>query len=190
MSQSRPTLVRQFARELTLPQARSVTELVHRSFPDPTVSLEVHVQHFLALRERRTLEMFTVWDRDVAIASATIFSREVGTLDGPLVLMALAAVCSDPCRRGEGWGRRVVEAAWGEVDRGRFRVALFQTPVPEFYEKLGARKVDSQFVNTGEPDPKPGRGTRDQPWWNPHIMIYPAAFAWPTGTIDLRGPGY
>ncbi len=185
-----PTLIHHHAGDLGLSQARSLMTLVSRAFPEASVPLEQRLQHFRALRERHAMEMFVVWDGERAIANATIFAREVKTQPGPLRLMALAAVCSDPDHRGEGWGRMVVQAAFGEVDSGRFPVTLFQTGVPDFYAGLGARKIDNRFVNTGEPDPHPGRGTREQPWWNPHIMIYPAPFRWPAGTVDLCGPGY
>lgn len=190
MSTTGPTLVHEQAVDLSLARVSALAVLINEAFPDPPCTRDERVRQFLALREKRAMALFTVWDRDVAIASAGISMREIGTERGPLRVMALAAVCSAVARRGEGWGRMVVQAAWGEVDRGRFPVALFQTSVPRFYDRLGARTVDNRFVNSGELDPRPGRGTREDPWWNPHIMIYPAAFDWPAGTIDLQGPGY
>lgn len=185
-----PKLQRHHATDLTLPQMRSLSALVHLAFPDPSCSLDARVAQLLALRARQPLTMFVVWDGETAIANASFFTREILTTSGLLPVMALAAVCSAPDRRGEGWGRRVVAAAFAEVDAGKVSVSLFQTGVPDFYRKLGARTVENLFLNTGELDPRPDHGTREQPWWSPHVMIYPAAYPWPEGPVDLRGPGY
>lgn len=120
------------------------------------------------------------------IAQAELFPREIQTAKGPMTIMGLASVCTDPDRRGEGWGKRIALEAFKQVDNGRFAVSLFQTRVPEFYEKLGARRIDNSFRNSlakEGPDPNP--------WWNPHRMIYPGSFiGWPEGEIDLLGPAW
>jgi predicted N-acetyltransferase YhbS len=128
-------------------------------------------------------ELFTIWENETAIAHARLFAREITTQRGALTTGALAAVCSAPSHRGQGLGRLVVEAAFARVHDGTFPVILFQTGVPEFYAKLGARNVSNRFVDsTSETDANP--------WWQEDIMIYPAAFAWPDGNIDLNGPGW
>ncbi len=125
-------------------------------------------------------------DRGEIIAKANVFPREIATPSGRLTVMALAGVCSHPDHRGEGLGRRVVQAAFALVDEGAFPLSLYQTtpPVRAFYEKLGARAVTNPFVNSLADDPS------DDPWWNPVRMVYPAAFDWPDGQIDLLGPAY
>lgn len=133
-------------------------------------------------------ELFGIWDGTVPLALAMLFPRTVQTDAGPLTVAALAGVCSAPERRGQGLGAAVVRAAFAQVDAGRFGVALFQTPVAAFYARLGARPVHNGFVN---PRHRPGdRGSPDHPWWDDSVMIYPAAFPWPDGRIDLGGPGY
>jgi predicted GNAT family N-acyltransferase len=131
-------------------------------------------------------EIFLLEDGDTLLAHAEIFPRTILTSAGKMLVMALASVCSPPDRRGEGYGKRIVQAAFGQVDNGRFFLSLFQTRVPDFYEKLGARKVLNTFINSKGKD-----GVDFSPWWNPHAMIYPGAFVqWPAGEIDLLGPGY
>jgi predicted N-acetyltransferase YhbS len=72
------------------------------------------------------------------VAEAEGFSREVVPEGGnPLRLLALASVCTHPDDRGQGLGERVVKAVLRRVDDGEFPVALWQTGVPDFYEKLG-----------------------------------------------------
>ena len=82
-------------------------------------------------------------------------------------------------------GRNVAGWAFEKAGQPGLEVVLFQTGVPGFYEKLGARCVSNRFVNsTNSEDPEVN------PWWDEHIMIYPSTCDWPEGTIDLLGPGY
>ena len=127
---------------------------------------------------------FVLWEDDQAVAHALTFEREIFTTGGSLKQMALAAVCVAESRRGEGLGARVTRKAFEQVDNGVWPVSVFQTPVPGFYEKLGGRIVDNEFVNSkNEEDPQ------TNPWWEA-VMIYPADFPWPVGQIDLNGGGY
>ena len=99
-------------------------------------------------------------------------------------VLGLAGVKTHPDFRLQGLGARVVRATLAYVDDGTFPLSLFQTNVPGFYEKLGARLVDNRFVNSLAADPQ-GR-----PWWSGHTMIYPAGADWPDGEIDLVGPAW
>lgn len=116
------------------------------------------------------------------VAHALVFPRTVTTVDGPLEVGALAAVCVDPGRRGGGLGRAVVAAAFADWLAHGGAVSLFQTPVPDFYRKLGARTIDNAFVNSRDET-----GDIHKTWWDRFVMIYPAAFPWPAGPIDLNG---
>lgn len=133
---------------------------------------------------------------DRALAHALLFPRDIQTPAGPLRIAELAAVCSHPDHRGRGrgLGRDVVRAAFKRIDDGAYPVSLFQTGVPDFYARLGARTVENKFINSRWQPPRegesPGHGTREAPWWNPHVMIYPATYNWPEGEVDLLGPGF
>lgn len=120
------------------------------------------------------------------VAEAEGFARVVVPQGGkPLRLLALASVCTHPDYRKKGLGERVVKAVLQRVDSGEFSVALWQTGVPEFYDKLGAGTVTNRFVNSLHPtDPE------KNPFWDKVIMIYPATANWPEGVIDLGGLGY
>ena len=115
------------------------------------------------------------------LAHALLFRRDVFTVRGPLGVGALATVCVHPEFRGRGWGVDVVRAAFQHLPELDVPVSLFQTGVPSFYEKLGARLIANAFVNGDNPS---------NPFWDRCEMIYPAAFPWPDGQIDLNGPGY
>jgi predicted N-acetyltransferase YhbS len=176
--------------DLSTPEIDSIVRLVDSVWPARDVTLAERLRQFTSRVEknRRTgfdVMRFVVWDGNQAIAHARTFERVIHGPSGSLTIMGLAGVCVLPERRGEGLGREVAEKALGRVDAGDFAVSLFQTAVPDFYRKVGARSVTNRFVNslnTKEPDANP--------WWDPDIMIYPAGFAWPGGTIDLNGPAY
>ena len=118
------------------------------------------------------------------VAACNLLPRRILTAGGPLDVLALAGVKTLPEFRLRGFGAAVVRAAFHYVDNGVFAAGLFQTRVPGFYEKLGCRAVGNVFFNSLAEDP----GTT--PWWDPNHMVYPAAFAWPEGPVDLLGPAW
>ncbi len=125
------------------------------------------------------------FDGDELIAVARTFRHTVGVLDGSddsdLDVIALASVCSDPDRRGEGWGDAVTQAAFDRVETEGLP-CLYQTPVPAFYERFGSRQIHNEII-TSVSDATPF----EEDW----IMVHPATAAWPEGsTIDLRGSGW
>jgi len=126
------------------------------------------------------------------IAASRFLPRRIRTPQGPLDVLALAGVMSHPEYRHQGLGRAVVRAAFDHVDRGVFPVSLFQTGVPEFYNKLGCRRVTNPFTNSlaANPTQTPWMEQPGTPWWEQNIMIYPATYPWPEGPINLEGPGW
>lgn len=175
-------------KELKRAQVRGLLLLQDRVWPKPEEiarPIEARIDSYYA-HTPGNYEILLIESGGELLAHAEIFPRTVRTSNGEMEVMALASVCTPPDRRGEGYGRRIVRKALEQVDNGRFSVSLFQTGVPEFYAKLGAREVFNTFINSKGLD-----GVDHAPWWNPHRMIYPAHFAgWPDGGIDLLGPGY
>ena len=176
-------------KELTASQVRSIVSLTESVWPskDKTVD-EIAAECMDRARVDEAADSnskrFVLWEDDQAVAHALTFEREIFTTGGSLKQMALAAVCVAESRRGEGLGARVTRKAFEQVDNGVWPVSVFQTPVAGFYEKLGGRIVDNEFVNSrNEEDPQAN------PWWEA-VMIYPADFPWPVGRIDLNGGGY
>ncbi len=129
---------------------------------------------------------FYLRDGDIVIAHAAMQPREIHTESGDLWVLGLGAVCSDPDRRGQGLGARVVRAAFSMVDQELASFSLFQTSfeVRPFYEKLGACVVENRVFNSH------GENPEGNPFWDQVVMRYPASPGWPAGPIDLRGPGY
>ena len=172
------------AAELGEAEARKVAALTNLVWPQQDATEEDLVRDLL-VGDRCTREVLTIWDGGQLLAHAAIFPRRIRHTDGELEVMALAHVCVAPDRRGEGLGARIVRAAFGEVDRGRFALSLFQTGIPDFYRRLGAVPVDNPFHNRLSE-----HGPAARPWWSPCVMIYPRHPAWPRGPVDLNGPAY
>ena len=117
---------------------------------------------------------------DRLVAAARSFVRTIATDAGDKRVLALAGVCTDPAYRLRGYAREVVSAAFARLD-DRLQVCLFQTDVPAFYRRLGARPVANAVIDSSE---------CGRPFWSSHVMIYPAGAAWPASTIDLQGPAW
>lgn len=149
--------------------------------PEPGKSAPTLDATLAQWRQQQSAHFVIHSEHGTVAAHALIFARTVFTIGGPLVVGALATVCVDPVYRGRGWGVDVVRAAFAYLPELGAPVALFQTGVPEFYEKLGARRVTNHFVNGDDPN---------NPFWDACEMIYPASFDWSDGPIDLNGPGY
>jgi len=61
-------------------------------------------------------------------------------------------------------------------------LALYQTPVPHFYERFGSRLIENDISTS-----KPGARSFDDPW----AMIHPATADWDDdAAIDLRASGW
>ncbi|HMP05690.1 MAG TPA: GNAT family N-acetyltransferase [Lacipirellulaceae bacterium] len=179
------------ARTYTSAQAQAIAELLHQVWPKPNGTVADRQRDLLAIGEeqdspRQSAPRSWVVLDDVRVAAhAMVFGRQIRTTQGDATIAALARVCVDANHRGRGLGELVVRAALATVDAGEFPWALFQTSrrVRPFYERLGAVETLNPIINScGEP--------KANPFWDEVVMHYGAADNWPTGTIDLRGPGY
>ena len=182
--------------ELSDSQIASIVALTNSVWPKDGLTLEQRIaQEMLIVRNADRAKInpvrFVVWDGDAAISHALVFDRQIYPLDeaeqrcGQIKVLALAKVCCDASRRGEGLGMAVVEAAFQLIGEQK-PLSLFQTGVPRFYEKLGGRIVKNRFVNFLSQDDR-----QANPWWDDEIMIVPGNASWPEQkTIDLNGPGY
>jgi hypothetical protein len=59
---------------------------------------------------------------------------------------------------------------------------LFQTTIPEFYIKLGAKVIHNQFITS--------KDERKSPWWDDHVMVFPESTDLKDYVINLCGAGY
>jgi hypothetical protein len=179
-------------RNLSEADARACVELLVAIWPKPGRTVETwtpEVQNqWKEYRGPNDMypRMFVIRENGRVIAQASADPRTLGSTTGEVTILALSRVCTDPAVRGRKLGQAVVRKAFDLVDNGAFPFALFQTTeaVRPFYEAFGAIKIDNHFVNSLAVDPTA------HPWWTPVIMRYPSTGNWPTGEIDLRGPGW
>jgi predicted N-acetyltransferase YhbS len=172
--------------------ARAISELIVSIWPKPGRTVENYAAAMLHQwkdyhgPEAEHPRSFVVREAGRVVAHASADPRTIGTSAGEMQVLALARVCTDPSVRGKRLGDGLVRAAFALVDDGTFPFSLFQTSeeVCPFYERLGAIVVDNRFVNSLAADPKAN------PFWAEFAMRYPSTGDWPTGEIDLRGPGW
>lgn len=173
-------------------QARAIGELIAQVWPKPNLTAADRAAQQLAIGRQyrgpadQAPRAFVVVEDGRVVAHAAILARTVGTTAGDRTIAGLSRVCSDPSLRGRGLGDLVTRAALEVVDGGDFPFVLFQASerVRPFYEKLGAVAVENPIVNSLADDPTA------KAFWDDVVMRYPGGGDWPTGTIDLRGPGY
>ena len=181
--------------DLSRDQRRAIAALLDSVWPREHETLDELIDVFFGAAHRNQpegrsatqvgLRRFVVWEGNRAVAHAKTFQRTIFTDLGPIDVMALAGVCVAPTHRGSGLGVAISRKALAQVDWGDFSVSLFQTLVPGFYEKQGARVVHNPFINSkNKQDPDAS------PWADAHVMIYPRHYPWPDGVIDLNGSGY
>ncbi len=147
--------------------------------------MERRLKRFKSIHSSYRLHM--LWINGQVVAQCSSFHREIEFLNSKkrLVQLGLAGVCSSPSHRGNGYGAAVVKDAFARLGEEKLPFSLYQTEVPQFYEKLGAKKVENRFVNS-----KSEEDSDANPWWNDFVMTYPAQAAWEEGSVDLLGPGY
>jgi len=191
-----PTLRCWLHHELTPQQALAIGEAQARTWPKP--GKDAHFRSRMLLEKGQVAcarpdlasrsFVLTVGDAggEEVIAHASLEPRQLLTTAGPIWIMGLAGVCSDPERRGHGLGGKIVRAAFAFVDEGPASFSVFQTSsdVQSFYQRLGSKVVENRIIDSTAEDPNAC------PFWDDVVLRYPASGDWPTGEIDLQGPGY
>lgn len=137
--------------ELTREQFYEIAMLENGVWPHPVKSVAEQAREAFEFAGRNPdprIRRFLVWEEERALAHTRIFPRTITTASGALEILALAGVCVLAEKRGEGYGRLIVERVFRVIDRSDFPLALFQTGVPGFYRKLGAKNISNQFYNS------------------------------------------
>lgn len=137
------------------------------------------------IKSNKNSEVILIIENDILIAHAKTFLRKIFYNNNSLEVMALCGVCVSPNKRGEGLGKKLILKAFKKIDNSDYKVCLFQTGIPLFYKKLGAKIINNRFYNN-----KDKENSQKNPWRDNYIMIYPNNYKWPNEDIDLNGPGY
>lgn len=132
----------------------------------------------------RRPRLYVIRDGGRIVSHASVFPREIDVAGHRYIVAALGGVCTYEQYRGRGYAAAVVRAVFELVDRRDFELCLFQTGIPQFYEKLSCRRISNQIINSLAKDPT------KYPLWEEHVLIYPRSLTLPDGTLDLLGPGY
>ena len=176
--------------QLTKELIEQIAGLAYRSF-ESTKTIEDRIKEMESVdfdsEQVRTGRRILIYDgKETLLAHAKTFVRNVLADEVEIPVLALATVCVDPAARGRGLGVQVTRRAFEAVDSPKGpSVSLFQTPIPEFYERLNCRIVGNRFV-----DRTNAAAPEANPWRNDIVMIYPAGFEWPEAAVDLNGPDY
>lgn len=185
--------------ELTDADAAAIGILLARTWQNPEKDAAFRATQLLNLGKASAeasvdvgAYAFVVRDGERVIANAVMEPRlvhalaEDGSIAEEFLVLGLGKVCSDPDYRGRQLGATVTRAAFGMVDGGQAPFSLFQTShdVRPFYERLGAIEINNAVINSKADDPTAPAFPHEV------IMRYPKGPGWPTGTIDLLGPGY
>jgi len=178
--------------DLTTEQVHSMIDLLWLVWPNERQTAAEAATQFIEQQKTsaphlRKLIYLIFDENEQVIAHAEGDLRIMFTPDGVQEVMALGGVCTHPEKRGLGLGAAVVRAAFSRVDDGTFAVSVFQTPVADFYARLGSAicKNNTWVDRTNKESPEA------HPWEPGEIlMYYPASYDWPTGEIDINGEQY
>jgi GNAT superfamily N-acetyltransferase len=179
-------------RQVSDRQARTIAELLCAVWPKPQSNVAARAAEFRSKWEDyggldlQFPRSFLLRESDRVVGHAEVGPRTIGTTCGELTIAALVSVCIDPKLRQQGLGRHLVRTAFQLIDDEVYSFSLFQNYAERraFYERLGARVVDNPIVNSLAENPQLN------PFWADLAMVYPATKTWPSGEVDLRGPGY
>jgi predicted N-acetyltransferase YhbS len=179
-------------RTISQADARAIAELLEAIWPKPGRTVETRTAELLNYwRDYRGPEAefprsFVVREAGRVIAHAGVHPQAIGTPHGDMTILALGRVCTDLAVRGRKLGDAIVRTVFDLVDNGPFPFSLFQTStnVRPFYERFGAVEIHNRFINSLAADPTVN------PFWEVVTMRYADGPGWPSGEIDLRGPGW
>jgi predicted GNAT family N-acyltransferase len=160
-----------------------IVKLIRETWPpkeNEIVTLEEDLEKIFGYKPEEK-HIFVKNNRQIC-GFAKIFFREIKIGEKLIRNMALACVCVKKDLRKGGIGKTIVKKAFEAVDNKEFDCSLFQTAVPEFYEKIGARKIMNKCINSYK--------NNENPWWDPNVIIYPGNFKIGEAVIDLMGDGY
>lgn len=90
---------------------------------------------------------------DVVVAALDVLSKRLVHAGRPYAASGLSTVVTDPARRGEGHGSRLVRAAYAHVAASGADIGLFtcDPPLQAFYERAGWRHLPGTVLVGGTP---------------------------------------
>lgn len=172
--------------ELSEAQVKMINHLTEKTWPESKLAEKSHSEQLASFLNRnpgKTCHL--IIEQTELQGYAESFPRKIHVEGTPLTIMGLATVCVQEHHRGKGLGLALVERALARIDSDEFPVAMFQTGVPEFYLKMGCEIVHNRFIDSQNPH-EPDKN----PFWDDCVMTYTKDYNWPTGEVDILGPGF
>ena len=110
--------------QMTKTQFREIVVLINTVWLHPEKTIDQLVDEVVTFAEEnpnKWIRRFVVWEKGKAISHSRLFPRTIFTDKGKIDVLALASVVSSPKRRGEGFGKAVVQKAFqfADVDHDR-----------------------------------------------------------------------
>lgn len=171
--------------DLTDIQILNIESLIEAVWPE-LINEKDDQSRLHSFRENnKTGEVILINSDDLLVSHTKIFPRTIFAGDKSIEVTALAGVAVLDKYRGYGLGKLMIKEVFKLIGQNKLSTCLFQTTIPEFYEKLGARTIENRFFNS-----KNLLQPQVNPWWNPNVMIYPENAIWPKENIDLNGEGF
>lgn len=162
---------------------QSIIMLIRNTWPPkegPVITMEDDMIKFFG-SEPDERHIFLKSENKI-IGYAKTFTRDIQIGHKNILNCALACVCVDGKFRKNGYGKLIVQKALSAVDSNQYECSLFQTAVPEFYEKVGAKRIYNKCIVS--------KDNSANPWWDPYVIIYPQKFLLKEEVIVLLGKGY
>jgi len=168
--------------ELSNDQILKIDSLIEIIWPEESTpgDSKSKIQSFH--KKNKIAEVLLIESGDQLIGHTKIFPRTLFAESKSLEVIALGGVCVLDEFRKYGLGKLMVKEVFELIDKENYPICLFQTTIPKFYEKLGARIINNRFFNSKNPVQP-----QISPWHDPYVMIYPADASWPECDLDLNG---
>ena len=155
--------------------------LWHLIWPNDTNTLERAKRMSSEAKFLHSHHVHLLIEKGSLLTLARSFRQRILLGGNEMDILAIAGVCTHPSQRGLGLGKLVVQEAWKQL-KSTDDLSLFQTEMPGFYVKLGARLINNTIISSK-------KGTR--PFWNSYVMIYPNSLVWEDSMqVDLLGDGW
>ncbi len=171
--------------ELSDDQILKIDLLIETIWPEESTAGDNKTKIQSFHKQNKTAEVLLIESGDQLIGHTKIYPRTIFAGNKFIEVTALGGVCVLDEFRKYGLGKLMVNEVFKLIDNKEHPVCLFQTTIPGFYKKLGARIINNRFFNS-----KNTIQPQKSPWHDPNIMIYPADTSWPDCDLDLNGPEF
>jgi len=166
----------------SMAEMAEIVSIIDNAWPQG-ISIEDLIEQFKKKQKsRENFISFVIRNNGIIISHAGFFTRFIEISGKKEKVGCLAAVTTSPDFRNKGYGSKLVTTIFEGMHEYKIRMIFFQTTIPEFYVKFGAKEIHNQFVISKQ--------ERKSPWWDDHAMVFPKSIDLMDYEINLCGAGY